>query len=747
MPDMLTYTPDTDNGFKSRHNIGRPAPRIDAQRRATGEQKFLSDITLSGAVWAAVVRSPFPRANVKSIDTRPALDCPGVIAAFTARDVPDTLFNSGGSEVNEDLAITAYRRLLTDNAQHVGDGVAVIVAHTASQAASAARAVQVDWEVITPILDPEEAYARGEIFCTLSSGEGEVERALASADLIITGRYSTPAVQHVCLEPHCCAAWVDPLDGRLVIWSNTQVPADIRRLCASILGIPLARIRMRKITEGGGFGSKQELHAEALLAWLAQKLDRPVQLNYSRTEEFTASRGRHSSVVNVRLGFRNDGILLGCDIHAILNSGGYASHARYVLEDLGAAPPYLYPSAVHRFQGTVVRTNTLPGGAYRGYGVPQALFPLEQAMDEAAHRLNIDPVDLRRLNSIGTAQLGRCLDAGASAFGWANSDSTIGQDGLIRAAGMAIASTEAHKATSSATVRWNEDGTVTLITGTCDSSTGTSTVLAQIVSDELGLPLNAISVLEGDTDTGLVDLGSYSSRTVFVGGGAARQAAIAALERLLDVAAIKLKRRRDTLALQNGCLVDRFDAAFSKALADFCRDYIPGGNIIATASYTPDISVLSYGACFVTVAVDPGTGEIRVERCVSAVDCGRVLNPLGAAGQVHGGVVQGIGFALFEKWAPGADGLGPRSIAEHGLPTALDAPSIEAVFVNAREPAGPYGAKGLGEIPLVAVAPAIANAVARAIGARLNRLPLRREDVWRAIQARAEECTPVRVSA
>jgi len=318
--------------------VGHPVPRRESHAKVRGRQLFMNDISTPDALWAKVIRSPHARADVLAVDPNRALSVDGVVAVFTADEMPDVTFNTAASAPSNELTRSADRRLLTNNAQHVGDAVAVIAATSRKAAEAAAQLVDIDWQVLAPELDLEGAYRRGKVL------------------------------------------------GR------------IRRLCADILGMPMTQVRIVKLDEGGGFGCKQELYEEALVGWLALRLQRPVQLRYSRLEEFTASRTRHAAIIHVQLGLRSDGKLLACNLSALVDSGAYASHTPYVIGDLGAATVYTYPGAAHHFQCLAVQTNKLPGGAYRGFGAPQANFAVEQTRDIAARRLRIDPVELRLLN-------------------------------------------------------------------------------------------------------------------------------------------------------------------------------------------------------------------------------------------------------------------------------------------------------------------------------------------------------------
>jgi CO/xanthine dehydrogenase Mo-binding subunit len=403
-----------------------------------------------------------------------------------------------------------------------------------------------------------------------------------------------------------------------------------------------------------------------------------------------------------------------------------------------------YPTATCRFTGTAVKTNTIPGGAYRGYGAPQAIFALEQAIDSAARKLDIDPLEIRLRNAIPARDgeitpLVACLQKGARIFDWSGSQKLENdQQNIVRASGVAIVGLSSgtfpsRLEFSAATVRLNEDGTATLITGTCDSSTGTSTVLAQIVAEEMSLPISAIDVREGDTDSGVLDMGSFAQRTVSIGGEATRRAAVAAREALFDAVSIDHQRTRADLKLSEGTISDL--SGWSLPLATFLRQYTArGGGIVATETYRPQASTPGYGVCFAQVAVDQQTGKVTVERCVSVADCGRVLNPLGAVGQVLGGTVQGLGGALIDLYHKDSSGMGPQLIRQHGVPGSLDGGQITAVLLDRPDGSGPYGSKGIGEIPIVPVAAAIANAVTRATSHPIVRLPMRPAAIWLASQ-------------
>lgn len=755
-------TSDLAGGQAHPRVVGQPLPRLDAVAKVTGCQPYLSDAVIPGALWAELVRSPHPHALVRSALLDDALRSSGVVAAFTADDMPMSRFNTAAAPPAVELTKFADRSLLTKEALFVGDGVAVVVAETRAQARRAAQLVNVTWEPLEPVFDPEESFRRGHVICRISRNDVSTAVALERSDIIVPLRCQTPAVQHVCLETHTCAALPTPMVRGVTVLSNTQAPSDVRRLCSDILGLPTNRIRVRKFPEGGGFGCKQEMYGEALASWLALRLKRPVRFQHSRRDEFRAATTRHAAIVDVRLGFRRDGTLLACDVAALLDAGAYASHSPYVIGDLCGEAPYTYPGASHTFHAAAVRTNKVPAGAYRGYGAPQANFAVEQAMDLAAQRLGIDAVELRLLNGASpeirdplfgeaaTDRLRHCLEAGTNAFAWepaeARSESSDFRrvdtaENLRRGSGVAVATmiSATQKGPfdrTAATVRLDEDGTATLITATCDGGTGSSTVLAQVVAEELALRLEDVVVVEGDTALGLPGLGSFSQRSVFVGAGAARRAAAKARKQLLAAVSEFSNRSVGDLEISDGVIRDAGDSTFQLSVHDVCRKLsVAERQIVAMASYEPKSAGPTYAACFVDVVVDRSTGRVGVDRCLVAIDCGRVLNPLGATGQVQGGAVQGLGNALYEEYTLGPDGSGPASVLDHGVPGICDVPAIEAIFVDRSNTFGPYGSSGLGEIPIVPVAAAVANAVADATGVRITELPMRPDRIWRALAA------------
>jgi putative selenate reductase molybdopterin-binding subunit len=673
--------PDSHHGL-----VGTPTIRIDGWEKVTGNHRFLDDLPFDGCLWAQIIRSPYPRARLQGLNDDAILAMPDVLALHRAVDLPAVRFNPALAPDSPQLRAAADRTMLTDLARHVGDGVAVVIARTQEAATAAVRSATGRWEQAAPVLDIDAALRANRVIGRFTFGDPHAVAALARSPVVVGDRFEIDAAQHVCLETHRCVAMPDGTGG-ITLWSNTQSPAELRRLVAETIGLPQDRLRVRKTSEGGGFGCRQEMYEEALVCWLALRHGHGVRLTYDRTEEFTATRRRHNVRLDVTMGADNDGTLRAADIHAVVDAGGYASHTPYVSTAIAVAAKTLYPRLQCRFRGEIVRTDTMPTGAYRGYGLAQATFAIESLVDRLARSLGMDPVAVRCRNAAHPRMLA-CIERGESRFAWPQPVMTDGS--IVTASGMATAvkgtTTGDESDVSRASVVLTPDGAV-LRTGTCDSGTGSSTVLAQVVADELNLPLAAVTVVEGDTARAPVDVGSAGQRSVVLGAGAARLAARAATAQ-------------------------------------------PGHEVSFRAGQAP----VSYCACFVTVTVDVELGSVRVINCLMVTDCGRVLNPLGARGQVQGGAAQGIGLALIDAWCPGDDGSGPTTVLTHGVPGSLDVPAIEVDFVDTAVPGMPYGAVGLGEIPIVPIAAAIGNAVAAATGADITRTPMRPATVWAAVQ-------------
>jgi CO/xanthine dehydrogenase Mo-binding subunit len=697
--------------------------------KAAGEFEFLTDRYVPDCLWAEYIRSPYPRAEVADFDAGALREEEGVVAVYTWADVPATRFNPALTPPDAVSGANRDKRMLTRAPRHVGDEVAVVVAGTRAQARAAARRAGLTWVPAEPVLTIDEALAAGRRVGSVQLGSERVGQLLDSADLTLRSRFEFAAAAHNCLETPACVA-VPGRDGAAVeIWTNSQCPAEVRRQVAAILALDESAVRIRKVDEGGGFGSKQDLYAEPLAGWLAQALRRPVRFAHSRTEELTAGRVRAAGRIDLAMGFDSSGRLLATEMSAVLDCGAYVSHTPYVLSCLPGQLIAVYPRAPYRLHGELVATDTIPSGAYRGYGVAEANFAVEQVMDMAAARLSLRPDEIRLRNVVdgpGGSGLAACIRLLRDRMAPDELDEPAPDStDLLRGRGLAVAAKHSVAGDSSdastAEVALWPGPVLVLTTGTCDSGTGSSRALAQIVADELDVPLEDVLVCEGDTDR-ISDLGSTAQRSVFVGGESARRAALLARTEIL-----RADGRAD-LTLRWPHLVDR-DGVPVVDLADLAAHRPPGSVGARLTARAPGRGA-SYCALSVEVSVDPATGAIRVETADVVIDCGRVVDLAGARGQVAGGIVQGVGLACFEEWAPGPDGRGPGSMLDHGVPRATDTPVVSVVF---NDPSGHRPPSGLGELPIIAVAAAVANAVAAATGVRCTRTPLRPAEVWRRI--------------
>jgi putative selenate reductase molybdopterin-binding subunit len=617
--------------------------------------------------------------------------------------------------------------------------------------------------VIHEEADTEGIYdAQRNIVHHIEAEVGDVEQAFAMADHIFEGEYHTPKQQHVHLEPHVCITYFDE-DDRLVIRTSTQVPFHIRRMVAPLINLPVKKIRVVKPRIGGGFGNKQELILEDLCAHLTLATGRPVRMEYTRTQEFTSSRSRHANIVRYKVGVTGDQVM-AASLYLIGDTGAYGAHALTVNMVGGFKGLTLYNPPSARFVCDVVYTNTPPAGAFRGYGAMQCQYGIEALMEEIAARLSLNVVEFKRNNwlkvgetmhlskalgegregteqSLQSSGLEHCVRIGLEATDFETKrQNHRGQQGRHRRGiGMAIVmhgSGIADLDMAAATLKMNDDGSFNLLIGATDLGTGSDTILAQIAAEVLGIPLDDIIVYSSDTDFTPFDKGAYASSTTYISGGAVRKAALKIKEMILEHAALMLDFSNPSdLVLKNRQVVT-LDGR-SVTLAEVALSSLHQQNqhqIMATASHTSPLSPPPTAAQFAEIVVDSQTGHIDVERLLMVVDCGRVINPITAAGQVEGGMAQALGFALTEEMLFDQDGqpLNPN-LAKYHIPRAVEMPAMDVIFVQTDEPSGPFGAKSVAEISIDGVAPAIASAVHDATGVWMRELPYTPERVKAAL--------------
>ena len=767
--------------------VGHPEPKVDAVRLAKGRPVFTDDIELPNMLHAALLTSPHAHARIRNIDTARALSIPGVHAVLTYADIPRVIYASGGQSYPNPPPWDQVS--LDSKVRYVGDRVAIVAAESPDIALQALEYIEVDYEILPAVFDAHEALKPGapqihdepdavsiasaerNLAAEIRANIGDLERGLTDSDHVFERTYKVHQVQQGHIEPHVVVTYWDEED-RLVIRSSTQVPFHVRRMIAPLLNLPVKRIRVIKPRLGGGFGGKQEMLIEDLCAHLTLATGRPVRFEYSRELEFTSSRSRHPQTLTYRAGVMNDGTLNALDLHIVENTGAYGTHGLTVCSVSGMRGLATYRCPNMRFLGKVVYTNIPIPGAYRGYGAPQAEFALECLMDEIALDMDMDSVDFRMHNAVQegdpipiTGAIGEgeaiedsaiepqivtscaltdCINEGAQEIQWSrkkditwktNKDRPYVRRGLGVAVcmhGTAIPGLDM----GAASIKINDDGSFNVLVGATDLGTGSDTVLAQIAAETLGVPLEDILVYSSDTDFTPFDTGAYASSTTFISGGAVHKAAIDVREQIFNRASLML----DTTTINGMKIHDRYVYATngsSVSLSEIALHSLHTQNqqqIMATASHMSLYSPPPFAVQYAEVEVDTETGQVTVIKLVMAVDCGTAINPITAEGQIEGGMVQALGYAISEEMPYDENGNSlVTRFGDYRIYQADEMPELVSILVPSYEPNGPYGAKAVAEIPMNGVAPAVANAIHDAVGVRVRELPLTPERIWNAL--------------
>lgn len=771
----LVFTPEE---MVKTHVVGKSEVKVDAKKLAQGRPVFTDDFRLDGMLYGALLTSPHPHALIRKIDASKARTLPGVHAVLTYQDLPRVKYASGGQSYPQPLP---YDQVCLDNkVRHVGDRVAVVAAETLEVAQKALKLIVVEYEILPSVVDPEKAMAEGSpiihdeadtvgihdaghnIVHHIEAEVGAVDNAFKESDFVFEGEYHTPKQQHVHLEPHVCITYFDE-DDRLVVRTSTQVPFHIRRMLSPLINLPVKKIRVIKPRIGGGFGNKQEMILEDLCAHLTLATGHPVRMEYTRAQEFASSRRRHANIIRYKVGIK-DKKVIAANLYLIGDTGAYGCHGLTVNMVGGFKGLTLYNPPNARFECDVVYTNTPPAGAFRGYGAMQCQFGIEVLMAEIAEKLGVDEVEFKRNNWIklgenmylskalgegreGTEQsltssaLEQCVEIGLKATNfYAKRQANHQQSGhLRRGIGMAVmihGSGIAGLDMAAATLKMNDDGSFNLLIGATDLGTGSDTILGQMAAEVLGIPLEDVIVYSSDTDFTPFDKGAYASSTTYVSGGAVRKAALAIKEQIIHHAALMLGASKiDSLKLENRQVIAPDGKTISlQEVALNSLHQQDQHQIMATASHVSPVSPPPTAAQFVEIVVDTQTGKINVDRMLMVVDCGRVINPLTAAGQVEGGMAQALGFALTEEMLFDPDGQPLNTdLKTYHIPRAKEMPATDVIFVQTNETSGPFGAKSVAEISIDGVAPALASAFHDATGIWMRTLPYTPERVKQAL--------------
>lgn len=754
--------------------IGKSIPKLDALPIATGKPVYTEDLISKDALIVKILRSPHAFARITTIDTTHALKLPGVECILTHKDVPNVRFTLAGQSYPEP---SPYDRMILDPiVRYVGDEVAIIAAVDEKTALKAMKLIKVSYEIFEPVLDFETAtghktivHPEDDLHCNFPIGLdqeknitcthhvefGDIEGELAKCDVVVEETYYTQAQAHAMMETYRSFSYLDHM-GRLVVISSTQIPFHVRRQLARALQIPASRIRVIKPRIGGGFGGKQTGAVEMFSSIVTLKTGKPALIVYDRTETFSCTTSRHAMRLKVRLGADKEGFIRVIDIHGLSDTGAYGEHAptTFSLVGLKTLPLYNKTTAV-RFTGHVVYTNKMPGGALRGYGATQGIFAVESAVNLAAHKLNLDPAEFRLKNLtkegetslfnqgkiLASSALHRCIETGRKMIGWEEKypAQEIGSN-KVRAVGMSVTMQGSGIAgidTASAEIRLNDDGNYTLLIGSTDMGTGSDTILAQMAAEVLNTPLDTIIVHAADTDISPYDPGSYASSTTYVTGMAVVRAAEDLKNKLLEQAAVFFEVDREQVQF-DGEAFATLDGKQTVTLAALAQSLVMGAGrqLIGQATYGSPVSPPPFIAGFAEIELDKETGKVELIDYVAVVDCGTVINPNLARIQVEGGIVQGIGMALYEDVRYSAKGrMETSNFMQYKIPCRKDIGRVRVAFEESYEPTGPFGAKSVGEVVINTPQPAIAHAVYNAVGVRITSLPITSEKILTAMQA------------
>jgi CO/xanthine dehydrogenase Mo-binding subunit len=752
--------------------IGKPLPRHDAWDKAFGKTRYADDFDMPGMLYGKVLRSAYPAANILSIDTTEAKKLPGVEAVLTAEDVPNNETVTRFGQTHQVGGFEGLYRVLADKkVRSMGDAVALVAAGTEEIAEEALRLIKVNFEPLPGVFDPveamrPEAYKVGEsesnVICSYKVRKGNVEEGFARSDVVVENTYHVPHVEHAFMEPESGTAWIDE-DGVITIRVSTQVMEHFRGV-ADVLGIPHNKVRVIVPMVGGGFGSKEDITVETFVALLASKTKKPVKMTFTREESIRATSKRHPYVMKYRTGATKDGKLMAMEAEIISDAGAHVYLSPWVLlySTVDATGPYDIEHV--KVDAHTVLTNNTFASANRGFGGPQVCFAYESQMDELAKRLGMTPLELRRKNYLhkgGALATGQVLEYAVEteqtatkameAMGEPSKPTSpserIGRglaSGMLSYGRMVFL----HD-TSRSFVSIEMDGSVTVKCGVQDIGGGQASSIASIAAEVLGVSMKDVSTFIGDTALTPLAGTTTATRMLYMSGNATLKAAAEVRKNLLGKAAQLLEADAEDLILKDRKIyvkgVPGNALALDKVVKACAADGIPLYHVAqfnapfrelidfktGQGQVFPDFT---FGSHAVEVAVDLETGKVRVLKLISCFDVGQAINPLSAEGQLEGGAIYGLGYALTEKVILDRGLTLTPSFSEYLIHTAMDAPDVQTIMIESGDGAGPFGAKGVGEPSCVPIAPAVVNAVCDAIGVRIFDLPLTPEKILKALK-------------
>lgn len=737
-------------------HISKPHPILDGYEKVTGRLTYLDDAKIEGLTHAKLVLSTVAHGRITRVDTDAALSLPGVLAIFHHANTPGNTYNS--TIWFEDQQAPEDERMFPRVVRHIGDRVAAVVAETAEIARNSAALIRVEYSELPAVFTARAALeaetAQTDLVDETRFDYGDTNRALERADRVVETTVSTPRTHHCAIENHTCVAMPEK-DGRILIHSPCQSVFSVQMVTARALGIPASQIRVIKSPIGGSFGGKAEPVLDPLCAHFARELGRPVRLSFERHETFTATRTRSGAIGRVRTAVSNNGRILGRDTDVLVDVGAYATGGIFLPGSMSQRLCRLYNVENQRYRGRAMRTHTVPSGAFRGYGSPQIHAISEINLDLTATALGMDPVAFRLKNlihpnatdptsgiEVGNARIRDCVTAGANRFDWKNRwGQNDDKSRFRRGVGMACAThingcfPGYHEATT-ATLALRTDGRVDLTCALHDLGCGSNTTLAQIIAEVLKIQPADIVFSEVDSDICAYDLGTRASRMTYIAGEAVRRTAEALKAKITSVSSLEFNCDPVDVFFEAGHVVTSHPAVRRISLAElFNRVETRNLELAVTETYRATANPGSYAAHFTEVEVDTLTGKVKVMDYLAVHDLGRAINQQLVEGQIHGGIQMGIGYALLEDIGidPDTGALRADSLSRYHVANAPEMPPIETLLVEKNEPTGPYGAKAVGELATIPVAPAIVNATNNALGLKMTNLPLTPERVVAAL--------------
>jgi CO/xanthine dehydrogenase Mo-binding subunit len=766
--------------------VGQNLPRLEAREKITGRAVYSDDLSLPGMLHAAVQQSPYAHARIVSYDLSAAIAVPGVFATFTGDDIG---YDYIGPFVQDETAIAKGK------VRYIGEAVAAVAAVDQETARRAVALIDVEYEEFPAVLSIDEAMAEGaplvhdnfeglvrtyeadhapNVMSLMQVEEGDVEAAWAGCDVVIEGEFETQAQCHTYLEPCSALADIDA-NGKFTVWSGNQSVFHLQANIAQSLDLPMSKVRCVTPRVGGAFGGKMEQTIQPIVVGLTRKAKRPVKLTLSREQDFEMIRSRHPSKVWMKTGAMRDGTIVARKVDIRLDAGAYGDDSPAVagICALFCRGPYHIENV--SVESRAVYTNKLRAGAFRGFGGPQVAIAGETQIDEIAEKIGMDPIDLRLKNAVrpneewlgglvlSKSAMRECLTQVRDASDWAKRRAAASlpvASGKRRSIGMACLPHISGILTSGAIIRILEDGTAVLNTGAVDNGQGSDTVLVQMCAGALGIEVDQISLATPDTDSSPYNWGTTASRVTYMTGRAVVGAASSVIEQLKERAASMMECATEDLEMRPGGFIGIKgvpDAEVSYRDISGFSHWVEGGPVIGTNSLAFDgekfdpkrgfikgfpfgkVGAWVFAAQAVEIEIDEATGQITPIEVWSAHDIGRAINPASVAGQVEGGVVQGIGYALYEEMVWDTGRVANPSLMDYKIAGTMDAPPrINTILIEEPDETGPFGAKGIGEPPIVGIAPAIANALTHATGVRLKQLPMTPERVLNALQEKNE---------